>query len=387
MKLDNAQQAAIEFACKEKFAIITGGAGAGKTTIIEQIAHKVRNPALCAFAGKAAARLKEATGHEACTIHRLLKSNGEIFMAGSLDCMSVIIDEGSMLSSVLLAEIIKRKPARLVLVGDEAQLPPVGKGQPFHDIIALRPNKMVRLEKCYRNKAAVFKAALEIRAGRMPLEQDSSEGENWSIQHTGGKATTQAYILKLISTGVIDFGSDVILCPRNGDGPDSLCTVKGLNAAIKDLVNPSDEPFAVGDRVINTKNCADENVWNGTTGEVHAINSEGEVWVKLDIPITNEAESTESEKIYTDKVLFDKEMKKHLQLAYAMTVHKAQGSQYRRVVFCCLERDAFILDRSLIYTAVTRAQQGCCVVGQKGAFWRGIQTARSKNTVIQELAK
>lgn len=387
MQLDEVQSAAIEFAVSRRFAVITGGAGSGKTTIIEHIANRVKNPALCAFAGKAAARLKEATGREASTIHRLLGSNGDIFMRKDLLGITVIIDEGSMISSDLLAEIVKRNPAGLIMVGDEAQLPPVGKGQPFHDIINLRPDCMMRLEKCYRNKAAVFKAALTIRGGEMPLQSDNSEGEIWSVQHTGGADKTQNYILNLVRNGAVDFSSDVILCPRNGEGPESHCTVNGLNHAIKELVNPSEEPFAVGDRVINTKNCSDKNVWNGTTGSVHAIDHSGHIWVKLDIPILDEALSEEGKQVYTDKVLFNKEMKKSLQLAYALTVHKAQGSQYRRVVFACLDRDTRILTRSLIYTAITRTQQACCVVGQKGALQRGIQTVHSKETVLQELAK
>lgn len=387
MQLDDQQLATIEFAVSKKFAVITGGAGHGKTTIIKNIADRVKNPALCAFAGKAAARLKEATGRDASTIHRLLGSNGMIFQRKDLHGITVIIDESSMISSDLLAEIVKREPAGLILVGDEAQLPPVGKGQPFHDIINLKPDRMMRLEKCYRNKAAVFKAALEIRAGNMPLMNDSSEDEMWSIQHSGAAETTQEYILNLVRNGIVDFSSDVILCPRNGDGPESACTVKGLNQAIKDLVNPSADPFAIGDRCINTKNCSEKNVWNGTTGEVHSIDHSGHIWVKLDIPILDEAQSEEGKPVYTDKVLFNKEMKKSLQLAYALTVHKSQGSQYRRVIFVCLERDTRILTRSLIYTAVTRAQQACCVVGQKGALNRGIQTIKSKQTVLQELSK
>lgn len=387
MILDNTQLAAIAFAATRPFTVIVGGAGYGKTTIIEHIAKASTNVFLCAFAGKASARLTEATGIEASTIHRLLQYNGISFRLETLAGRTVIVDESSMISSDLLAEIIVRNPKRLILVGDEAQLPPVGKGQPFHDIIKHRPDCVIRLEKCYRNKEAVFKAALQIRAGEMPLERDKSKGETWTRKHTGNAEQTQKFILNMIRSGNIDFNSDVILTPRNGDTINDAATVSGLNHVIKELVNPSSEPFAINDRVINTKNFADENVWNGTTGSIHAIDHSGDIWVKLDTPIEDESRSAAGGKYYKDKVKFDKTMRKHLQLAYALTVHKSQGSQYRRVVFVCLDRDFMLLSRSLIYTAVTRTQEGCAVLGQRGAFHRGIEKVQSKSTVIQELAK
>ena len=146
--------------------VINGGAGAGKTTIIKQICEILEwqghSVDLCAFAGKAAARLREATGHRASTIHSMLAFSGEGlgFTAGNLHGRSVVVDEASMVPSSLLYEITKRDPERLILVGDQAQLQPVGIGSPFHDVIDTLPTVVHTLPTCYRNKEAVCATAI-----------------------------------------------------------------------------------------------------------------------------------------------------------------------------------------------------------------------------------
>jgi len=392
MNLDASQLKAIDFAATQPCSIITGGAGTGKTTIIKQIAERLSaeggHPLLCAFAGKAAARLKEATGIHASTIHRMLGSNGCSFTLGDLHGKSVICDETSMVSSDLLAEIARRNPARLTMVGDPAQLPPVGCGQPFHDLINLRDDIVVELSTCYRATEAVFKAASQVREGLMPAMRDRSIGEKWDIKHTGGAQTTEAAILKWVESGFIDFSQDIILCPRNGGkkGDQEYSTVASLNERIVELVNPrrhgESKPIMAGDRVINTKNLSEKNIWNGTTGEVISIDMDGSYWIELDVPIQNDFTGRPD-----NSVLLTAAEAKNLQLAYALTVHKAQGSQYRRVIFIALQRDSYaLLDRSLIYTAITRAKEQCVVCGELGALREGIRKLRPKRTVIQELA-
>lgn len=398
IQLDADQERAVVFALSADFCVINGGAGTGKTTIIDELTRRLTNQGetvrLCAFAGKAAARLKEVTKREASTIHRLLGSNGISFLAGDLIGITVIIDEASMVSSDLLAEICKRKPKRLILVGDEAQLPPVGKGQPFHDLINLRPDAVANLKTCYRATEAVYQAATAIRNGQMPEIHSATASEKWDIIQTGNGRLTEKAILEWVKSGHIDFDNDILLCPRNGGDknapPDS--TVASLNEEIVKLVNPrsTDEKICAGDRVINTKNFAEENVWNGTTGKVLSVDVDGSAWVRLDVPIQDKARSGQDDSgnpFYTDTVLFTREMKKHLQLAYALTVHKSQGSQYRRVIFIALDRDChMLLDRPLLYTAVTRTKEQCVVAGQISAVQKAIQTYRAKRTVIQELA-
>jgi exodeoxyribonuclease V alpha subunit len=142
----------------------------------------------------------------------------------------------------------------------------------------------------------------------------------------------------------------------------------------------------VGDRVINSKNMPQKDVWNGTTGTISAIDIDGSIWVKTDEPV--QASPGAGDDKMTDRVLFSRSERNHLSLAYALTTHKAQGSQYRRVLVICLQRDLHcLLDRSWIYTAVTRAKHAAVVCGQTQAFRDGIKRVADKHTIIQELAQ
>jgi exodeoxyribonuclease V alpha subunit len=382
MKFDVSQRAAIEYACASRFCIIDGKAGSGKTTLIKEIAGRVQSPTLCAFAGKAAARLREATGFSASTIHRMMSYDGTIFRLDTLEGLSVIMDEASMVDSWLMAEVIRRNPAKLVLVGDPAQLPPVGRGQPFHDLIRLRPEHVRTLTTCYRAREAVFSAANDIRAGNKPPQEAQSDGERWSMMNTGNPEMTHKKLMKWVEQGAFDFLQDLLLVARNGERDTDPCTVRSLNRDISRMLLPRDDKtrFVVGDRVINTKNLPELDCWNGTTGTIHAIDIDGGIWIATDLPVTIDGNQT-------SRVLFGKDVVKHLQLAYALTVHKAQGSQARRVVFAAFKRDAWgMLDRKLLYTAVTRTKQACCVVGEREAAVLAIDRDGKKRTVMQIFA-
>ena len=356
------------------------------TTLVKAICDSLKTTVeLCAFAGKAAARLKEATCHDAGTIHRMLGFMGDDlgFTRKTLAGCTVILDEASMVSSDLMAEIVKRNPDRLILVGDEAQLPPVGSGQPFHDIIALKPEIVKTLKTCYRNKEAIFSSAINIRHGITPPPEANSERELWKIHNIKDLRATHSEVLKIVKAGEVDFDTDIILCCRNGEkGEDAntACTVLGFNRDIKDIVNPNDDgsyKIAAGDRIINTKNDAELDVWNGTTGRCREFDCDNAMWVDLDFPRSN-GEKT---------VLIPKANVKEWQLAYALTVHKSQGSQYRKVFFVCARRDILtLLSRPMVYTAVTRAKKECHIVGDNFAFQKSIGTMQHKRTIIQELA-
>lgn len=383
--LDEKQMAAVQFALDNSFCIINGGAGCGKTTLIKAICDSLKGDVdLCAFAGKAAARLKEATGHDAGTIHRLLKymGDGMGFTLKTLVGRTVVLDEASMVASDLMGEIIKRNPKRLILVGDEAQLPPVGSGQPFHDIIKLCPEKVQTLNVCYRNREAIFSAALNIRNGEIPPMDAKTDAETWRVQSIRDPREAHNEILRAVRADEIDFDTDIILCCRNGDGDgETECSVIALNRDIKDIVNPNEDgsyKVAPGDRVINTKNHAELDVWNGTTGKCDKLDSDGAMWVRLDYK--NSAGE--------DYVLIPKKEAREWQLAYALTVHKSQGSQYRKVYFVVSRRDQMnLLSRPMVYTAVTRAKKVCTVVGDVQAFHNSIRTVVRKLTVMQEVSK
>ena len=396
MRLDDTQLRAVDRACSDaRVTLIRGGAGTGKTTLVKTICERLEEqepaskPLLCAFAGKAAARLREATGRPASTIHRMLGFDGTKFNAepNALEGKTVIVDEASMLDCQLLAEVTRRNPKRLLLVGDQAQLPPVGRGQPYHDLLALRPNISVNLTKCYRASEAVFMASTSIRAGTMPPMQLTTPGERWSLINTGDAKRTQATVLEWVTSEKWNWDTDIVLVPRNGESVEEAATVRGLNRAIADAVRPRDwerTKFVVGDRVVNGKNLPLSDVWNGTTGTVSAIDIDGGVWVRVDEPV--QAHPGTDDGVMTDRVLFSKVNRKELSLAYALTAHKSQGSQYAKVVVVCLFKDAhMLLSRSWIYTAVTRARQAAVVCGEVGAFKAGIQKVESKQTVMQQL--
>lgn len=383
--LDEKQMAAVQFALDHSFSVINGGAGCGKTTLIRAICDSLHgNVELCAFAGKAAARLKEATGHDAGTIHRMLgwRGDGLGFAKKTLEGTTVVLDEASMVASDLMGEIVKRGPKRLVLVGDEAQLPPVGSGQPFHDIIRICPDVVRTLDVCYRNREAIFAAALAIRNGGIPPAEARTEAETWRVHAIRDAREAHKAILDVVKSGDVDFSSDIILCCRNGDGDgETPCSVAAFNRDIKDVVNPNEDGtdrVAPGDRVINTKNHADLDVWNGTTGTCDKVDADGAMWVRLDY--RNAAGE--------ERVLIPKKEAREWQLAYALTVHKSQGSQYRKVFFVVTKRDqACLLSRPMVYTAVTRARCECHVVGDVQAFHGSIRTVERKQTVMQELVK
>lgn len=388
--LDQSQIEAVERAVERPFSIINGGAGCGKTTIIREIVNRLEQEGeivkLCSPTGKAAARLRQASGCPACTVHSLLRFGGERFAAGPFAGSSVIIDESSMMDSALLAEIAKRHPDRLVLVGDQAQLPPVGAGQPFHDVIRFYPETVRTLTTCYRNAEAVFRAASAIRAGRMPELHAESAHEKWDVHATGEPEETQRVILEWVRQGVFDFKQDIILAPKNGErnaetGEFPPCTVNRLNLEIVKLLNPRDPAerrrFLPGDRVIVTKNNAEKDIWNGTTGTVARTDMDGGLFMALD-PLGDEE---------PPEVRLSREETADLQHAYALTVHKSQGSQYRKVLFVCLMRDRFILDRSLVYTAVTRTRSECLVAGQLPALAQALESSKGKETVIQLIAR
>ena len=365
--LDESQNAAVEHAVRcNGLTVINGGAGCGKTTIIRHIASHLEAHGsavlLCAFAGKAAARLREATGHSASTIHSMLgwRGDGLGFANQNLHGRTVIVDEASMVPSSLLYEITKRDPERLILVGDQAQLQPVGIGSPFHDAIDCLEKVVHTLTTCYRNKEAVFCAADRIRNGRMP-ESAKSKDEKFILARMKNAQAIHDCILEMVRAGDIDFQQDIVLAPRNGEGEDPApCTVKSLNADIQAIVNPhgEKEKFRVGDRVMCTKNFAAKDMWNGTTGTVSRIDIDGRPWVRTD----------EGDEVHVT----DKEMVAALVPAWCLTVHKSQGSQYRNVLVCCLNRDVGrLMDRSMLYTAVTRARRSCtlfCDCGLNGVL-------------------
>lgn len=385
MNLDESQSSAVESALESGDKIITGGAGTGKTTVIKAINMAMDEQAiLLAPTGKAAARIREATGYDAHTIHSELQYDGTTFLRQGRFDRPLIIDEASMIEAPLMAKLLDYHPPKLILVGDASQLPPVGHGSPFHDLIEIMPERTSRLTTCHRARGAVHIAASAIREGRAPESMIDSGGEKWQIKDTGGPARTAEVLRGWLAKGAIDPERDIIIAPQYGgkDEDKDDGGIHALNRMAKSVLNPSDgEGFAAGDRVICTKNFPKDDLWNGDLGTVADVNSDGIPEIRLD------RETQSPEDLENQKTRFlKKEQAATLQLAYCLSVHKSQGSQFRRVIFVVHAAHSTMLNRSLIYTAVTRARIGCVVIGEPPAFYRGINNVERRSTVLQHLA-
>jgi len=369
--------------------LITGGAGAGKTTIIEEIVKRETeqgNPVnVCALAGKAAARVRENGVSDASTIHSMLGYKGEFFSLETLAGVTVIIDEASMVSSDILYQIIKRNPKKLILVGDDAQLPPVGNGRPFYDILkSVHSSKKINLDFSFRASGAIYEAGERIRRGEFP-----SNGESGDERFQFCPAGTHSYpgMIEYIAD-VFDPTQDTIIAPSNGqkkkEDEARVGSVAWINNKMKERLNPRDKyqtirkrnairdyiKFDVGDKVINKKNRAEDGIWNGDTGFVESLNRDE---IVIDFGGRTVATPTTGDLFFA------------LDLAYAITIHKSQGSEYRNVYVIVQKSDQYMLDRNLIYTAVTRAKKSCFVIGDMFFFKEAIKRVRERETVFNLL--
>ncbi len=401
IELDPAQREAVEIAVQNGVTIITGGPGTGKTTIINTIIRYFESEglevALAAPTGRAAKRMSEATGRDAQTIHRLLGINGgssedsdsvtETLLIRQddepLETDVVIIDEMSMVDIALMNALLKTIQAgtRLILVGDTDQLPSVGPGNVLKDIIRSEEFPVVNLTKIFRQAAEsdIVTNAHRINRGEevelttrskdfIFLKRDSAD-QIISAMHT-------LLMNKLPSYVGADPSEIQILTPSRK----SMVGVDRLNQVMQELVNPAapgkaekkfaETIFRVGDKVMQVKNnyqkdwvIRDEynaekdrgaGIYNGDTGIITAISSFAQqVTVRFDDGrIVN----------------FDFEELTDLSLAYAITIHKAQGSEYPAVIIPMYPVSSMLMNRNLLYTAVTRAKKCVCLVGQPEIF-------------------
>ena len=350
------------------FACLTGGPGTGKTTtlreMIENLARRFVSVACAAPSGKAAMRMAEATGAPASTIHRLLKIQPG--NEGSLEPIArdvLILDEASMIDSRLAAKAIQAARAgvtRLVLlVGDSDQLPPVGPGQPFHDLIqGLAPERVARLTQPMRQaqQSGIVRAAYAVRDGEEPDFNDS----DFRFQHA--EDDTAGAVVELLR----ELPDAQVLAPTR-KGP---AGVEALNEIIErsrgEIEGGSVRGFRLGSRVINVRNNYDANVWNGECGIVTALDP--------DASARKEALSVDfggaSDLLYRGAGIGD------LQPAWALTVHKSQGSEWADVIVIAHPSHSYSLTRRLLYVAITRAKRRVVVVGTRGAVAQAVRNTR-----------
>ncbi|MCB9883367.1 MAG: ATP-dependent RecD-like DNA helicase [Planctomycetes bacterium] len=380
VRLPEGQRRAIEVALDSSVAIVTGGPGVGKTTIVRALAEIVEEAghviALAAPTGRAAKRLSEATGREATTLHRLLEYN-----AGSrrftrndrnpIDAEVVVVDESSMLDVALAYELVRaiRPGTHLVFVGDVDQLPSVGPGRVLEDIIGSGLVPVARLDKVFRQRAgsAIVQCAHRIRDGLLPQEAgDASELSDFYFVETKDPRRSLDTILEIVGNRIPQrFGFDPIddiqvLSPmyRGPLGVDSINNALGnlLVPRGKELVRGT-RRFRVGTKVLQLRNDYDLDLFNGDPGRVILVEPEA---MKLQVRFgARDVELTGPE---IDQIV----------PAWGITVHRAQGSEYPAVVVALDAGHYLLLHRRLLYTAVTRAKRLLVLVGSRWALERAV---------------
>ncbi len=383
------QRKAVELAAEHGVLILTGGPGTGKTTTVRGIVSLFERMGLAivlaAPTGRAAQRLGELTGREAQTVHRLLgmswnEATHEVtFTKGEkepLEADAVIVDEMSMVDLPLFAALLRalRPGTRLVMVGDADQLPSVGPGNVFSDLIRSGKVETVFLREVFRQaeRSAIIRNAHAVNAGEPPRLQNDQGDFYFLCRRDAQRAVST--VVELCRTRLPEkMGipvSDIQVLTPTRKGP---AGTENLNRLLQEALNPpkpgqpevrwGDRVYRPGDRVMQTRNDYDilweredgtvgSGVFNGDVGHVQAIDPAGE-WLAI---------------LYEDrKALYSLEMLSEIDLAYAQTVHKAQGSEYPCVVLCAMPSAPGLMVRGVLYTALTRARELLILVGDDAA--------------------
>ena len=379
--LSPSQHDALRCVLSSRLVVVTGGPGVGKTTLLDSLlkilaAKKVRFQ-LCAPTGRAAKRMGESTGQPAVTIHRLLEylpSGG--FKRGTgcpLETDLLVVDEFSMVDVPLMASLCRALPAgaSLVLVGDPDQLPSVGPGSVLADLLATEAVPSVRLTEIFRQAEAseIVRAAHDIRHGRVP-ESEGKKGADFAFMHREEPEEIAELVLRLVRDEIpkrmrLDPVRDVqVLAPMHRGS----LGIRELNTALQAALNPPradraeierfGTKFRVGDKVLQTRNNYDKEVFNGDIGRILSIDhDEREVTVEVD----------------GRRVVYDFGELDEIEPAYAISIHKSQGSEFPAVVLPLAMQHFLLLQRNLLYTGVTRGKQLVVVAGQRKALGTAVR--------------
>ena len=381
-----AQRLAIEAVAAHKVLIITGGPGVGKTTIVRAVLELYRRAhmqtQLCAPTGRAAKRLSESTGQPAATIHRLLEidpRNGKFTRdhVNTLEGDAFVIDEVSMLDVPLASALLSAIPsrARLLLVGDVDQLPSVGPGALLRDAIDSGRLPVVRLDTIFRqsSESLIIDNAHRIRRGTVPVSARDDRGD-FFVVYRPDPLKARSLLLDLVTERIparfgLDPARDIqVLAPmRKGE-----VGIEALNLELQAALNPpkgpamkrGDRSFHVGDKVMQLKNDYGRDVYNGDIGFV--------VDVQLD-------DRKMVVRIDDRDVEYDDEALDNLSLAYAVSIHKSQGSEYPAVVIPWLRQHFVMLSRNLLYTGVTRGKRLVILIADPKAIEVGLAEERRED--------
>ena len=395
LTLSDSQRRAISLALSSKAVVITGGPGVGKTTLVNSIllmlqAKQIR-VTLCAPTGRAAKRLSESTGLEAKTIHRLLEFEPQSFgfkrnRDNPLETDLIVIDEASMVDIVLMNRLLSAVPdkAALMLVGDVDQLPSVGPGAVLGDIIRSGSIPTIALTEIFRQAASsrIIINAHRINHGEMPLNREGSGLSDFYFIPASSPEEIYQKLIQLITERIPKrFGlhpvRDVqVLTPMNRGG----LGARSLNVELQRALNEKAEPkitrfgtiFAPGDKVIQTVNNYDKEVFNGDIGQIVKIDTEESILL-----VDYDGRVVEYEFGELDEV----------SLAYATSIHKSQGSEYPAVIIPLAMQHYTLLERNLIYTAVTRGKKLVTIIGEPKALAMAVKNQKSNSRVTNLTAR
>ena len=386
INLADKQVLTVKTAVQSKLMIITGGPGTGKTTVIKAIIRifvelNVKL-LLAAPTGRAANRMSDATSYPAKTIHRALEympaqGNFRRNQDNPLDTDVIILDEASMIDTRLMNYLLEAVPDRaiVIMVGDINQLPSVGAGNVLGDIIASGKIPCVELDEIFRQSEGsnIIMNAHRVNKGLMPEPDNDNKQADFYFIEQNDPERVLSIILELVSRRVPDrFGFDPlddiqVLSPmhKGAVGTDNL------NRALQDALNPGSSKlvkgyrsFRVNDKVMQTKNNYDKEVYNGDTGRITGIDQENQ---KVTILFDQR------------EICYEYSEMDELILAYAISVHKSQGSEYPAVILPVMTQHYILLQRNLIYTAITRGKNLVVVAGSKKALEMGIRNNRITN--------
>ena len=375
-ELSPSQVDALRSVLGARAAVITGGPGVGKTTLLDSLlkilaAKKVRF-VLCAPTGRAAKRMGESTGCPAQTIHRLL----EVFPSGGfkrgskqpLDTDLVVVDEFSMVDIPLMAALCRALPPRgsLLLVGDPDQLPSVGPGSILSDLLASGVVPSVRLTEIFRQAetSRIVRAAHDIRHGRVP-DEEAEKNTDFAFLHREEPEEIAALVLKLVReeiprrAGLDPVREIQVLAPMHRGS----LGIRELNTALQAALNPPrpdraeierfGTKFRAGDKVLQTRNNYDKDVFNGDIGRIVSIDpAERQVLIDFD----------------GRRATYEFNELDEVEPAYAISIHKSQGSEFPAVVIPLAMQHFLLLQRNLLYTGITRGKKLVVVAGQRKAL-------------------
>jgi len=386
INLAKKQLQAIRCAIENKVMVITGGPGTGKTTIINAILRifaKLRvKIMLAAPTGRAAKRMSETTGHEAKTIHRMLeysiqKGGFQKNDENPLDCDLLVVDEASMIDTILMYHLLKALPpeATFILVGDVNQLPSVGAGNVLKDIISSGAVPVVELNEIFRQakESLIIINAHKINNGLLPSLTPSRQkmGDFYFIEQQDPEEVLKR-ILELTRERIPKrFGFDPVndiqvLTPMHK----GTVGAGNLNMELQKALNPGEEGvtrgnrnFRINDKVMQIRNNYDKEVFNGDIGRITRVDQDDQVVI-----ISFDGRDVPYDFTDLDEIV----------LAYAVSVHKSQGSEYPAVIMPILTQHYVLLQRNLIYTAVTRGRNLVVIVGTKRALALGVKNDKTK---------